>query len=103
MNKWKEIITHSTFRYIDHSTETTFENKPYTAMTSFAIDDALALSVSDELSPPTIRLWVHDQTIVLGIHAARLHYIDSSVHLLDYHGYHIELSIYCGLAIDLIS
>lgn len=101
MNKWKEIITHSTFRYIDHSTETTFENKPYTAMTSFAIDDALALSVSDELSPPTIRLWVHDQTIVLGIPDARLPYIETGVKLLANRGYHTIVRNSGGLAVAL--
>lgn len=101
MNKWKEIVTHSTFRYIDHSKETTFENKPYTAIASFAIDDALALSVSDELSPPAIRLWVHDETIVLGIPDARLPYIDSGVELLAQHGYHVVVRNSGGLAVAL--
>jgi octanoyl-[GcvH]:protein N-octanoyltransferase/lipoyl amidotransferase len=101
MNKWQEIITHSTFRFIDHSTETTFENEPYTAITSFAIDDALALSVSDELSPPTIRLWVHDKTIVLGIPDARLPHIDSGVKLLSEHGYHVMVRNSGGLAVAL--
>lgn len=101
MNKWKEIITHSTFRYIDHSKEAIFENKPYTAMTSFAIDDALALSVSSELSPPTIRLWVHDKTIVLGIPDARLPYIESGVKLLASRGYHVIVRNSGGLAVAL--
>lgn len=101
MNKWKEIITHSTFRYIDHSLKTTFENKPYTAITSFAIDDALALSVSDELSPPTIRLWVHDQTIVLGIPDARLPYVESGVKLLAERGQHVVVRNSGGLAVAL--
>src|SRR5690625_774769 len=101
MNKWKEIITHSTFRYIDHSKKTTFEDKPYTAVTSFAIDDALALSVSDELSPPIIRLWIHDQTIVLGIPDARLPYIESGVQLLAERGYHVIVRNSGGLAVAL--
>ena len=101
MNKWKEIITHSTFRYIDHSMNTSFENKPYTAITSFAIDDALALSVSDDLSPPTIRLWVHDQTIVLGIPDARLPYIESGIKLLTKQGYHVIVRNSGGLAVAL--
>ena len=101
MNKWKEIITHSTFRYIDHSMKTTFEDKAYTAVTSFAIDDALALSVSDELSPPTIRLWVHGKTIVLGIPDARLPYIDSGVKLLAKQGYYTIVRNSGGLAVAL--
>src|SRR5690625_424875 len=101
MNKWKEIITHSTFRYIDHSMKTTFEKEPYTAVTSFAIDDALALSVSDELSPPTIRLWVHEKTIVLGIPDARLPYIESGIKLLAERGYHTIVRNSGGLAVAL--
>lgn len=101
MNKWKEIITHKVFRYIDHSMETYFENKPYTALTSFAIDDALALSVSDEFSPPTIRLWAHDDTVVLGIPDARLPYIDEGVQLLATQGYHVMVRNSGGLAVAL--
>lgn len=101
MNKWEETITHSTFRYIDHSMKSTFEHKPYTAITSFAIDDAISLSVSDALSPPTIRLWAHDQTIVLGIPDARLPYIESGVNLLAKRGYHVIVRNSGGLAVAL--
>lgn len=101
MNKWKEMITKKTFRYIDHSCTIIFENQPYTALTSFAVDDALALSVSDHLSPPTIRLWAHDKTVVLGIPDARLPYINDGVKLLAKHGYHVMIRNSGGLAVAL--
>ncbi|MFD1064567.1 lipoate--protein ligase family protein [Oceanobacillus locisalsi] len=83
MKNWKEIIRHNTFRYIDHSTENTVAGKPNTALASFAVDDALAISVSEETSPPVVRLWVHADTIVLGIPDSRLPHITDGMAFLD--------------------
>lgn len=101
MKNWKDIISHKTFRYLDHSNETLFYNKPFSAITSFAIDDALAISVSDGQSLPTIRLWVHPDTIVLGIPDARLPYIEEGVQLLANKGYHVIVRNSGGLAVAL--
>lgn len=101
MKNWKEIIRHSTFRYLDHSNEITFHKQAYTAITSFAIDDTLALSVSNGQSPPTIRLWVHPDTIVLGIPDARLPYIEDGVSFLADEGYHVVVRNSGGLAVAL--
>ncbi|PAV31399.1 octanoyltransferase [Virgibacillus profundi] len=101
MKNWKDIISHKTFRYIDHSNEQKFNGEIYSAITSFAIDDALALSVSDELSPPIIRLWAHPETIVLGIPDAKLPYIDEGVPLLSANGYHVVVRNSGGLAVAL--
>ncbi|WP_373894011.1 biotin/lipoate A/B protein ligase family protein [Virgibacillus sp. CBA3643] len=101
MKNWKDIISHKLFRYLDHSSKHTFHNKPYTALTSFAIDDALSLSVSDEKTPPAIRLWVHPDTIVLGIPDARLPYIEDGVKLLNERGYHVVVRNSGGLAVAL--
>ncbi|GAB3048116.1 lipoate--protein ligase family protein [Virgibacillus ainsalahensis] len=101
MKNWKEIVSHTTFRYIDHSTKKIFNHEAYTAITSFAVDDALALSVSNNHSVPAIRLWVHPNTIVLGIPDARLPYIEEGVaHLAD-HGYHVVVRNSGGLAVAL--
>ncbi|UJL46020.1 lipoate--protein ligase family protein [Virgibacillus sp. NKC19-16] len=101
MKNWKEIISHTTFRYLDHADKHTFHHEPYTALTSFAIDDALSLSVSDEKTPPAIRLWVHPDTIVLGIPDARLPYIEDGVKLLSERGYHVVVRNSGGLAVAL--
>ncbi|WP_010096037.1 lipoate--protein ligase family protein [Ornithinibacillus scapharcae] len=101
MKTWQEIIHHTTFRYIDHTEEKTFHHVPNTALTSFAIDDALATSVSMESSPPVMRLWVHPETIVLGIPDARLPYVEEGVKLLTEHGYHVVVRNSGGLAVAL--
>lgn len=101
MKDWKDIIHQQTFRYIDHTETTTFNKNTYTAVTSFAIDDALTLSVSDQLSPPTMRLWVHPKTIVLGIPDARLPHIDKGIELLKDAGYYVIVRNSGGLAVAL--
>ncbi|MEC5424425.1 lipoate--protein ligase family protein [Virgibacillus sp. C22-A2] len=101
MKNWKEIIRHTTFRYIDHSTHTHINGEMNTALTSFAIDDALAISVSDEVSPPVVRLWVHADTIVLGIPDAKLPYIEEGVQLLSSQGYRAIVRNSGGLAVAL--
>lgn len=103
MKNWKDVIRHTTFRYLDHAGVRMFQHKPYTAITSFAIDDALALSVSDESSPPVVRLWVHSDTIVLGIPDARLPYIYEGVRFLADEGYHVVVRNSGGLAVALDS
>ncbi|PJH69092.1 octanoyltransferase, partial [Salmonella enterica subsp. enterica serovar Typhimurium] len=74
---------------------------PYTAMTSFAVDDALALSVSKRTSPPTMRLWVHDKTIVLGIPDTKLPYIEEGIGFLKEQGYRSVVRNSGGLAVAL--
>ncbi|MBM7601180.1 octanoyl-[GcvH]:protein N-octanoyltransferase/lipoyl amidotransferase [Virgibacillus halotolerans] len=101
MKNWKDIISHTTFRYLDQTGLSMFQHKPYTAITSFAIDDTLALSVSDGDSPPAVRLWVHPDTIVLGIPDARLPYIQEGVRFLADEGYHVVVRNSGGLAVNL--
>ncbi|ASK62036.1 octanoyltransferase [Virgibacillus phasianinus] len=101
MQSWKEIIQHPTFRYMDQSDEFVFYNEKISALTSFAIDDTLALSVGDGESAPTIRLWVHPNTVVLGIPDARLPFIEEGVELLSERGYDAVVRNSGGLAVAL--
>jgi len=101
MKSWKEIIEHQTFRYMDHTNIKKFQGEPFTAMSSFAIDDALATSVSDQLSPPIMRLWVHPKTIVLGIPDARLPFIEAGIEHAKKLGYRIIVRNSGGLAVPL--
>lgn len=94
-------MNHPTIRYIDHTTITQFHDEPFTAMTSFGIDDALAIAVSKETSPPTIRLWVHPKTIVLGIPDGRLPYVQEGIHILKENGYQAIIRNSGGLAVAL--
>ncbi|WP_430790114.1 lipoate--protein ligase family protein [Virgibacillus flavescens] len=101
MQSWKEIIHHHTFRFMDHSTETKFYNEKITALTSFAIDDTLALSVGDGESAPALRLWVHPNTLVLGIPDARLPFIEDGIRFLSEQGYYSVVRNSGGLAVAL--
>lgn len=101
MQSWKKIIHHPTFRYMDQSNVAEFHHEKFTALTSFAIDDALALSVGDGESAPTVRLWVHPNTVVLGIPDARLPFIEKGVELLSERGYHAVVRNSGGLAVAL--
>ncbi|WP_152656913.1 lipoate--protein ligase family protein [Oceanobacillus sp. CFH 90083] len=101
MKNWKEIIRHKTFRYIDHSTENMIADKPNTALASFAIDDALAISVIEAVSPPVIRLWVHSDTIVLGIPDSRLPHIEAGMAFLAEKNYQGIVRNSGGLAVAL--
>jgi len=101
MKNWKEIIRHKTFRYIDHSTATMVAGKPNTALASFAVDDALAISISEAASPPVIRLWVHPDTIVLGIPDSRLPHIDAGMAFLEEKKYQGIVRNSGGLAVAL--
>lgn len=101
MNDWHKVMKHSTFRLLDHSNQTTFHQKDYTALTSFAIDDALTLSISNQQSPPTMRLWVHEDTVVLGIPDSRLPHIEAGIQLLADSGYKAIIRNSGGLAVAL--
>lgn len=101
MHNQDKIIQGKTFRYIDQTTETIFQHEPFTAMTSFAIDDTLAESISDGASHPTMRLWVHPDTIVLGIVDGRLPFLKDGVRYLKQNGYRTIIRNSGGLAVAL--
>ncbi|TXL66597.1 lipoate--protein ligase family protein [Cerasibacillus terrae] len=101
MKTLDDIMQHSTFRYMDHTNCTIFQNKAYTAMTSFAIDDAISTAVSNHMSPPTVRLWVHPKTVVLGIPDTRIPYLKDGVKLLQDQGYQVIVRNSGGLAVVL--
>lgn len=101
MNNIKEIFQDKTFRWVDHTKINTFQQIPFTSMTSFGIDDALALSISNKLSPATMRLWVHPNTVVLGIPDGRLPYVEEGVQFLTQAGYHVVIRNSGGLAVVL--
>lgn len=95
------MLNYSTFRYLDHTTINSIGSIPLTAMTSFAIDDALTISVSEQSSPPILRLWSHPATVVLGIPDTRLPFLDEGAQLLVDHGYDVIVRNSGGLAVAL--
>ncbi|WP_101842341.1 lipoate--protein ligase family protein [Halobacillus sp. Marseille-P3879] len=93
----KQLLHPPIYRFIDQSNM----GPTFSALQSFAIDDSLAASVGDHQSPTTARLWVHHDTIVLGIPDARLPYISEAVDYLKEEGYQVVVRNSGGLAVVL--
>ncbi|WP_227936980.1 lipoate--protein ligase family protein [Alkalihalobacillus deserti] len=85
------------WRFIDH---TTF-GPQFDALQSFAYDDTLCTSIGQQRANPTIRAWVHHQTVVLGIQDSRLPCIDAGRSLLQSNGYRAIVRNSGGLAVVL--
>ncbi|MDU0382171.1 lipoate--protein ligase family protein [Staphylococcus pseudintermedius] len=84
-----------TWRYVDHSSG-------LEPMQSFAFDDTFSESVGADLSPSVVRTWVHQHTIILGIHDSRLPYLKDGIqYLTDERGYNAIVRNSGGLGVVL--
>lgn len=83
MKTIEQYLQDRTIRFIDHSKEATIAGEQNRAFISFAIDDAIALTVGDQLAPPTIRMWVHEPTLVMGIPDSRLPHLEKGLQLVQ--------------------
>lgn len=95
------LETYQTIRFIDHSKTSKIFDVDNTALTSFAIDDAITTAVGDKTVLPTIRLWVHQPTLVLGIPDSRLPYIHQAVDFVKSHDRQVVIRNSGGLAVYL--
>lgn len=91
------LLQPQTYRFMDQSQL----GPSFSALQSFAIDDALSMSVGEGSSPATARLWVHHHTVVLGIPDARLPYIKDGIEYLKSEGYQVIVRNSGGLAVVL--
>ena len=71
------------------------------ALESFAADDTLCHLVGQQMSSPTVRTWVHNQTVVLGIQDHRLPHVTEAVSTLENAGYNAIVRNSGGLAVVL--
>lgn len=71
------------------------------ALESFAADDTLCHAVGLLGSPPTLRTWVHRQTVVLGIQDHRLPFIEQGMDYLRTQGFTPIVRNSGGLAVVL--
>lgn len=85
------------WRYIDESM-TALDRS---ALESFAMDDTLCHLVGQKESVPTVRTWVHRETVVLGIQDHRLPHIDEALPVLHAAGYQTIVRNSGGLAVVL--
>lgn len=93
------LLNQQTFRFLNHTEESTFFERPNDPFASFAIDDTIATTVGQNISPPTVRLWVHDKTLVLGIPDSRLPYIERGIEYVKDLGYNVIIRNSGGLAV----
>lgn len=83
------------WRYIDHSTG-------LAPMQSFAFDDTFSESVGKDISPSVVRTWIHQHTVILGIHDARLPFLSEGIrYLTDEMGYNAIVRNSGGLGVVL--
>lgn len=71
------------------------------ALESFAADDTLCHAVGLLGSPPTLRTWIHRQTVVLGIQDHRLPHIEEGMEYLRTQGFSPIVRNSGGLAVVL--
>ncbi|MGP4076447.1 lipoate--protein ligase family protein [Halobacillus sp. K22] len=97
MKNIHSLLTPQKYRFMDQSDL----GPSFSALQSFAIDDALSMSVGERMSPTAARLWVHHNTVVLGIPDARLPYIKDGIEYLKSEGYQVIVRNSGGLAVVL--
>ena len=93
------VFTKHKWRFIDQSISAN-NSSP---LESFAMDDTLCHVVGQGLSTPTIRTWVHNDAVVLGIQDHRLPYIEDGTQHLQANGYTPIVRNSGGLAVVLDS
>ncbi len=93
----ESLLNQPTWRIIDQSSL----GPTFSALQSFAMDDTLCTSVGSGEAPPTVRTWVHHQTIVLGIQDSRLPHLQKGVEFLRSIGYNVIVRNSGGLAVVL--
>ncbi|HJE19146.1 MAG TPA: lipoate--protein ligase family protein [Aliicoccus persicus] len=69
-------------------------------MMSFAIDDMLQVKISDD-GVGKLRAWIHDKYVILGLHDARLPYLDAGLEYLRSEGFEYIVRNSGGLGVVL--
>ncbi len=93
------LLQQNTWRFMDQS----IMMKNRTPLESFAMDDTLCHLVGQLKSSATVRTWVHDHTVVLGIQDHRLPFVQDGIELLKMRGYNSIVRNSGGLAVVLDS
>lgn len=73
-------IFEENWQYVDHT-------RGLQPMQSFAFDDMYCHLNGQEGHDSVVRTWIHDHVVILGIHDARLPYLDQGIKFLNDHGY----------------
>ena len=97
MPNYESFLRIPKWRFVDES----ISARKRSALESFAADDTFCQLVGQGGSIPTVRTWVHDQTIVLGIQDHRLPYITEVISMIEDAGYKPIVRNSGGLAVVL--
>lgn len=97
MSHYESFLQIPKLRFVDES----MTGCTRSALESFAADDTLCHLVGQQMSIPTVRTWVHDQTVVLGIQDHRLPHIAEAIPMVENAGYHVIVRNSGGLAVVL--
>ena len=97
MSNYESFMRIPEWRFVDES----ISARNRSALESFAADDTLCHLVGQQMSIPTIRTWVHDETVVLGIQDHRLPHISEAISMLENRGYKSIVRNSGGLAVVL--
>ncbi|MDF2068050.1 lipoate--protein ligase family protein [Bacillus sp. Cr_A10] len=97
MSQIEDLLQQETWRFWDQS----LSGKSRSALESFASDDLLCHLVGQGHSPATVRTWVHDNTVVLGIQDHRLPFVEDAQNFLRTRGYSPIVRNSGGLAVVL--
>ncbi|MFD1929421.1 biotin/lipoate A/B protein ligase family protein [Sporosarcina siberiensis] len=97
MVNFESFLRIPAWRFVDESLSA--QNR--SALESFAADDTLCHLVGQGMSIPTVRTWVHDDTIVLGIQDHRMPYISEAMQMVEDAGYKPIVRNSGGLAVVL--
>lgn len=73
-------IFEENWQYVDHT-------RGLQPMQSFAFDDMYCHLIGRQNHDSVVRTWIHDHVIILGMHDARLPYIEEGIAFLNNHGY----------------
>jgi len=97
MKEKYNLLHQSIWRIIDQSQT----GLHVSALNSFGMDDTLCALVGGGSAPATVRTWVHDKTIVLGIQDTRLPHLSEALEFLHSQGYQTIVRNSGGLAVVL--
>ncbi|MFJ7825596.1 biotin/lipoate A/B protein ligase family protein [Psychrobacillus sp. NPDC096623] len=97
MSQIEDLLQQEKWRFWDQS----LSGKNRSALESFASDDLLCHLVGQGQSPATVRTWVHDQAVVLGIQDHRLPFIEDAQDFLRTQGFSPIVRNSGGLAVVL--
>lgn len=97
MSEINVLLEQNAWRFWDQS----LSGKSRSALESFAADDLLCHVVGQGQSPATVRTWIHDQTVVMGIQDHRLPFVEDAQDFLRKRGYNPIVRNSGGLAVVL--